>query len=102
MTSRMRALLRPLQEWARNFSGPQEQSLVDPIRFMSLGRDRRLEPIASADGRHLEMKRGVLRKSTIIDQRFRRLLGGADADENRTPGGLFAEVATKTALTGMN
>src|SRR5262245_335075 len=58
----------------------------------------RLEPVATADRRHLEMQRCVARVSALIHECLRPLLGLPNLDEPVVAGMLFAKMDAESAL----
>jgi steroid 5-alpha reductase family enzyme len=60
---------------------------------------RRLESGASADRRHHQVKRRVLRKRTFLDQIFASFFFQANLDQLLLGGVMLAEVLAQSALT---
>ena len=62
-------------------------------------RRRRLETLAAADRRHLEMEWRVARVPAFVDERFRSVMGEANLNKLLVAGVRFAEVSAEPALS---
>jgi hypothetical protein len=62
---------------------------------------RRLEPIATANGRHFQMQRCVLRMSAIFQEILFRLVRGSDLSKDIL-GMPFPEMGAESALSVFN